>query len=134
MTQRKGLQEVRYVLMGKESRTPKIDRSRLRKPPRTGPATPGINTLGVGEYHEEDEEGKSFTLQRRLEHYWKHIDIYTKYGYTEEMVRSQPGLRPCFGCGGYHRKQDWVSRKGEKFRGISCAEVARMSEKKKNQT
>ena len=67
-------------LMGKDSRTPKVDRSRLKKPPRKSPATPGINTLGGSGYHEEDEEGKSFTLQKRLEHYRKYIDIYTPYG------------------------------------------------------
>ena len=34
------------VLMGENSRAPRVDRGRTKKPPRTSPATPGINTVG----------------------------------------------------------------------------------------
>ena len=93
-------------LMGKDSRAPRIDRGRTKKPLRPNPATPGINNVGVNEYHEEDEDGKSFTLQKILEHYRKHIDLFAGFGYEEEHVRAQPGMNTCFGCGAYHRQRD----------------------------
>ena len=92
-------------------------------------AVPKINLMGEGGFHEEDEDSKNFTLQRRLEHFYKHRDLYEAYGYTEAHVRAQPGYNPCFWCGASHRKDDWENRKGVKFRGIPCAEVARMSGK-----
>ena len=90
---------------------------------------PKINHVGEDGYHVEDEDGKNFTLQKRLDQYHKYIDLFTAFNYKEKHVRLQPGFHNCFVCGAFHRRQDWMSRKGEHFQGTACAEVARISGK-----
>ena len=65
-------------------------------------------------------------LQRRLEHFRNNIKLFTEFGVEEGHVRKMTGVNNCFRRGFYHRIGDWSNGKGEKNRGTSCAEVARI--------